>query len=207
MDKLALPKNKGNALLYHSITHSNVRDIIRLLEDKEADVNAQNINGATPLHFAVHCDNPTIVEILLKFKADPNIHEYFDVGECTPLHRAVERNQFTICQMLLEAGANPSAKSKLGFTALHYAARYGYKDIAYLLIASGVDIHARDKEGCNASYWAKLSNFENMLDILPPVAYITPDALYEFNKQVREIHEIQLKFPAKKKGGKKKKKK
>ncbi len=48
-----LPKFKGNSLLFHAISHQNIRDAIQLIEEKEADVNARNINGQTPLHFAV----------------------------------------------------------------------------------------------------------------------------------------------------------
>ncbi len=53
MNQITLPKHKGNSILLHAIAHSNTQDIIALLEDNEADVNARNINGATPLHYAV----------------------------------------------------------------------------------------------------------------------------------------------------------
>jgi ankyrin repeat protein len=43
-----------------------------LIPCQEADVNARNINGATPLHYAVQARNPLMIELLLKFKADPN---------------------------------------------------------------------------------------------------------------------------------------
>jgi ankyrin repeat protein len=49
-----------------------------------------------------------MIEILLKFKSDPNLAEYHDVGQKTPLHYAVEKNSFEICSMLLDYGANPS---------------------------------------------------------------------------------------------------
>lgn len=53
MNKIGLPEFKGNPLLLHAISHSNIQDVITLLEDKEADVNACNINGSTALHYAV----------------------------------------------------------------------------------------------------------------------------------------------------------
>ena len=53
MNKIVLPKHKGNNLLFHAVAHSNVKDVVTLLQDDEADVNARNINGATPLHYAV----------------------------------------------------------------------------------------------------------------------------------------------------------
>jgi hypothetical protein len=40
-----LPAYPGNKLLFHAVQHINVSDTIKLLEQKEADVNAQNVNN------------------------------------------------------------------------------------------------------------------------------------------------------------------
>lgn len=53
MNQVTLPKYKGNNLLFHAIAHQNIKDIVALIEDNEADINSRNINGATPLHYAV----------------------------------------------------------------------------------------------------------------------------------------------------------
>jgi len=205
MEKASLPKFLGNNLLFHAITHSNIKDLIALLEDNEADINARNINGSTPLHFSVTSQNPTVTEILLKFKANPNLKEYYEVGEGTALHRAVELNNFELCKILLDYGANPSLQCKKGFTALHYAARNGNVEIVQLLLNYGVDIHLRDKNGWNASYWAKLNKHLDVCKVLPPAATITPESLNEYKEQMRGFLDITLKLP-KKKGRKKKKK-
>lgn len=76
-----MKKTAGNSLLFHAITHSNIKDLISLLEDEEANVNARNINDVTPLHSAVNSQNLTVVELLLKYKADPNSKECFDIGK------------------------------------------------------------------------------------------------------------------------------
>jgi ankyrin repeat protein len=41
--------------------------------DKEAQVNARNVNGCTPLHIAVMIQNANLVKLLIKFGADVNI--------------------------------------------------------------------------------------------------------------------------------------
>ena len=46
-------KKVGNDILFHAIAHHNVHDAIALLEEGEVDKDAKNINGQTPLHFAV----------------------------------------------------------------------------------------------------------------------------------------------------------
>lgn len=35
-----LPMNLGNPLVFHAVVHSNVKDVITLLDDNEANVNA-----------------------------------------------------------------------------------------------------------------------------------------------------------------------
>lgn len=48
---------------------------------------------------------------------------------------------------------------KRGLTALHYAARYGFKEIVKLLLTYGADINLRDSNGFNAAHWAKMNEF------------------------------------------------
>lgn len=43
-----------------------------IISDKEADINARNVNGCTPLHFAVKSENINMVKIVLKYGGDPN---------------------------------------------------------------------------------------------------------------------------------------
>ena len=49
--------------------------------------------------------------------------------------------------------ADVDAKDKDGWSALHNAAYYGYKDVAELLIAKNADVNAKDKDG-----WTPLHN-------------------------------------------------
>ena len=58
-------KKVGADILFTCITKHNIHDAIALLDDKEVDVNARNINGQTPLHFAVEAQNTTMIETLL----------------------------------------------------------------------------------------------------------------------------------------------
>ncbi|KAM3144131.1 hypothetical protein pb186bvf_003895 [Paramecium bursaria] len=199
MNQITLPQFKGDPLLFHAISHANIQDVIQLLQDKEANVDARNINGSTPLIFAVQANNPTITEVLLKFQANPNLQEYYDVGQKAALHYAVEKNLYQISSLLLEYGANASLQDKRKMTSLHYASRLGHKNLVLLLLNEGVDINLRDENGFNASYWAQVNKFNDVLQILPPPKFIPSNDLLEFKNQMREIHKIEI--------GKKKKKK
>ena len=83
---------------------------------------------------AVMIQNINLVKLLIKYGADVNLKvfllimkEYNDVGEKTPLHYAVEKNNFEITNFLLDNGANPTIGDKRQMSALHYAARFGFK--------------------------------------------------------------------------------
>ena len=47
-------KTVGADILIEAVNKHNIHDVIALLDDGEADVNCKNVNGQTPLHFAVH---------------------------------------------------------------------------------------------------------------------------------------------------------
>ena len=130
-------KQVGNEILFNCINHNNIHDAIALLDDNEVDVNAKNINGMTPLHFAVQVQNKTMIETLLQYGADPNIQENEDIGFNTPLHRAAENNMLDVMDLFLQCGGDPSIQNKNGFTCLHIAARNGYLDMCKLLVTKG----------------------------------------------------------------------
>jgi ankyrin repeat protein len=65
--------------------------------------------------------------------------------------------------LLLDHGANPTLGDKRGLTALHYAARFGYKEIVKLLMTYGADINLRDTNGFNAAHWAKMNEFAEIV--------------------------------------------
>lgn len=145
-----------------------------------------------------------MAEILLKYKADPNRQEVYDVGQKTPLHYAIEKNSFELCSKLLDYGANPNIKDKRGMTSLHYAAKLGLKQICTLLFTHGADINLRDEHGFNSAYYAQSNKHPDLLSILGPPRMITPDDLIEFKMQMREIHGISVPIKGKKKKKKKK---
>ena len=95
-------------------------EVIALLVEAGADVDARDWNGSTPLHSAA-AGNPRagVVAALLDAGADPNAR---DLDEVTPLHMAAQSNENPeIVTALVEAGADPSARGPAGLTPLHMA--------------------------------------------------------------------------------------
>lgn len=91
-------------------SEDNKEAVTHLLEQK-VDVNCQNEDGLTPLHWAVDRGNKEIAEYLLLQKADINAK---DSDEATPLHYAVDCDHLELVDLLLRAGADPTATNAVG---------------------------------------------------------------------------------------------
>ena len=66
-------KKVGGDILFSCVEAHNIHDMIALLKDGEADVNAIDINGRTPLFFAVEAGDINMVQTLLEYGALPNV--------------------------------------------------------------------------------------------------------------------------------------
>ncbi|GFY75387.1 ankyrin-1 [Trichonephila inaurata madagascariensis] len=81
-------------------------------------INAKCVTNDTVLHQASRNGYERIVEVLMKHKANPNIHNR---DRCTPLHYAAEFSYFGIVTALLSNGAIHDAVSKSRKTPLKLA--------------------------------------------------------------------------------------
>lgn len=87
-------------------------EVVEILIDHGADVNARNHRGETPLHEAARRGRDTVVEVLLQRGADANAR---CSGGRTPLHEAAcPGSSVGTMQLLLEHGADVGAKDRWG---------------------------------------------------------------------------------------------
>ncbi len=126
-------------------------DVVKLLLDRGADVNARDSRGYTPLLSASEMGHLDIVKQLLEGGADVNAR---DSHGYTPLLLASQMGYLDVVKHLLEKGADVNAKRHKGFTALMVASRVGYLDFVKLLLDKGADLNARDSNGLTALGWA-----------------------------------------------------
>ena len=107
-----------------AVKQGNLEFLKYLLEEKGVSANCKDKDGKTPLHWAVACRDPAIIQALLDANADT---EARDQDGNTPLHVAVkdisrDEDGLTECiNNLLEAGADPDAKDNEGITVLEWA--------------------------------------------------------------------------------------
>ena len=114
-------------------------DEILSLPKNLVDINYQDENGFTPLHYACDEGNLKIVEILLNSKCDTNIQNN---QKETPLHLASKRGYYDISKKLVENGASINIYNSDKNSPLHYACMYNYVELVnyFLTKSPNVDV-------------------------------------------------------------------
>lgn len=107
-----------------------------LLDKKHASVNAQDLQGETPLHHALLQRSPEMVAFLVARGADVNQR---DRDGWTPLMTAAYTDDAADVKVLTAQGADPNAVSAQNLTPLGIAAQYDKAQAAVALVEAGAD--------------------------------------------------------------------
>jgi len=145
-----LTRGADPALLADAAEKADRTKVAALLE-KKADVNAQQIDGMTALHWAVYRDDLQLAKRLIAAGASAKSENRYGVP---PLSLACTNGNSEIVQLLLESGADPNATLSGGETALMTAARTGVVEPVKALLARGADVNAKERKGQTALMWA-----------------------------------------------------
>jgi len=150
-------------------------EIVKLLQSKNADVNAKDKHGRSILHHAVENRHIQAVRILLEAQAAVN--EIDDLRK-TPLIVAASRDYVEIIQMLLLKGADVSIQDQSGKTALHHAAYKGFVGVVEMLLRRILEIstldpsaqhrllNIQDADEATPLYWAVSKGHEQIVHML-----------------------------------------
>jgi len=128
------------------------KDGVRALLTRHADVNAEQGDGATALHWAAHWDDLEMAAALLRAGAKVNATNELGV---TPLYLACSNGNAAMAESLLAAGANPNMTAATGVSPLMNAAASGSVDAVKALLARGANPNAKESaKGQTALMWA-----------------------------------------------------
>ena len=170
--QLVRDKERGSRVTpLHRMTLQNNVEMVKLLINAGANVNARDRSDETPLFWLSRGNRATeICKLLIASGADVNARE--NIGGDTVLHDAVLDTSKEVVELLINNGANLDARDKAGRTPLHEFASAGgsskaiYKtlsgqvvvreyeflpkpnlQILELLIDSGADTSLKDSSG------------------------------------------------------------
>jgi ankyrin len=129
------------------------------------DVSWVDFTGQTPFLRAALSGDTTLMRLLLKYGADPNLAT---PAGTTPLMAAagvnwVVQQTYTespqavldAVKMCLELGADVNASNSMGLTPLLGAANRGSNDIIEYLVSKGARLDVKDREGRTPVRWAE----------------------------------------------------
>jgi ankyrin repeat protein len=125
------------ALLSALTTHYYKSDVVRVLLEHGAEVNAVASSGLTPVMCAYE---PEFMKMLID--RGVNIHAIDGQGRSVLYHHA---QTIETARILVEKGARPQRDEPIAMHAIR--GDYPCFDCAYLLLDNGVDLEARDRHG------------------------------------------------------------
>lgn len=172
------PSDRGSILA--AAVRAHRVENVRVLLDADADVNAMDEEGRTPLMLAAGSGQSAVVSELLRHLAQPNLvdkvgrtalwyaaaagdanavdallaakagAERADVSGATPLIVAAANGHAAAAASLLSVGARVDATTKSGSTALMLAAKAGHTAVIGQLLAANIRIDAQNRYGDTA---------------------------------------------------------
>lgn len=128
--------------LHYASFRGNLQ-IIKLLIENSADINALSINGLNMLHKAAQGNKPSIIVYYnKKYNMDLNST---DKDSLNALHLATISGMDSSVVYLLSLGIDPNLQDVNGNTALHYAVKYNHIRIIKKLLQYGAKKNILDK--------------------------------------------------------------
>ena len=156
--------SQGRSFLHNAIINNDIESVKELLLDADIDVNTQDNEGNTPLHFAVLKDNNNIIIELLGHK--PRLDLVNNLGQ-TSLDVAIINNLNDVIPLLIKAGAKINSFNRDGMTPLHIAAINNNVQALLLLLDASTLIDVQDRNlGNTPLHFAILNDATEAVRIL-----------------------------------------
>jgi ankyrin repeat protein len=136
------PAERKTALHFAAESRKGSGEIVEILLEQRAVIDAPDRDGNTALHAAAWEGHRRIIRILLDGGASPGKVNF---EGSTALHVAAQSGSHDTVQLLLDRGANLELEDSQGFTALDVACTYDHTDTIQLLLDKGAETYAKDK--------------------------------------------------------------
>ncbi|XP_044763340.1 putative ankyrin repeat protein RF_0381 [Coccinella septempunctata] len=141
----------GKSTALNIAVRRQLKDVVKYIIGRNADVNKKSWTGCTPLHESIRSRSKSVdmMKILLESGADMEIKS--GAGQ-TPLHMAVDYNNIDQVRTLIMNGANVNSTDSLGGTPLHtlcsrLCSRGIFDFELYELLLQNCNVNAKDNQG------------------------------------------------------------
>jgi len=135
---------------------------VNTLIQEGTDLNVQDTNGWTALHWTVKDADLEMSTLFLQAGADPNLGDFYHVS---PLMTAAADGNLEFVSLLIESGADIDAQDNDGWTALMYAVSGGHLEIAEVLFQAGADPSIKNYQDQTALMQAIQSGNHEIADL------------------------------------------
>ncbi len=163
------PSGKDKFTPLHWAVMDDQTNMVRLLLDRGAEVEAADRHGRTPLHTATSFNRVALAGLLLDHGANPLAFAIkYGVIRFAPIHLAAEAGFAEMVRIFLDrdVDVNLRTQGKNQVTPLHIAAAKGQAEVVELLLKSGAEVNARDAAGATPLRWARKAEQAEVIDML-----------------------------------------
>ena len=135
---------KNNANIFESASSGNLKGVQQFV-DRDANVNAKDKKGFTPLMKASRNGHLEVVEYLVEQGADINT---LDADGRTAWMTASRYGYLDIVEFLVDSGVEINTQDNFfKSTALMFAAYNGNTEVVKYLVAKGADVNTKNEDG------------------------------------------------------------
>jgi ankyrin repeat protein len=154
-------ENMPNPLCYAASL--GLRDLVELLLNNGANVNAQGGRYGNALQAALYNSHEAVVRLLLEKGADINAQggQYGNA-----LLAALYKSHEVVVRLLLDKGADVNAQDRIFGNALQAASDRGYEAVVRLLLDRGADVNAQGRTYGSALQAASARGHEAVVRLL-----------------------------------------
>ncbi len=137
-------QENGDAPIHIASSKGCVKEVKRLIRKNRTSIDARNLHGVTPLHYAANNGRYKVVKLLTSAQA--NVHAT-DNATFTALHHAAFGGHVDIAEFLIDKKIAVDALLQSGGTPLFIAVERRHLEMVEFLIARGANVNVIDKDG------------------------------------------------------------
>ncbi|KAG2003864.1 hypothetical protein GB937_009357 [Aspergillus fischeri] len=176
----------GMTPLHYAAKRPNAREIIEVLVQAGAQVDAAASNGESALFGAVESDDKDAVAALLRAGASVTLRNQYNE---TVLHTAAYSSSLSLLQTLVDAGADMTARSTSNSTILHRAAEAGrVETVAWILQHTHLPADDANSYGWTPLHFAAAKNHLSTVKFLVEECGADISALPSFPRNASALH-------------------